>query len=59
MDGALVYLAGGEDLTGVMNKIESAGGKILQPKSKVTDEIGYIAIFADTEGNKVALHSPK
>jgi len=59
MDGALVYLAGGEDLTGVMNKIEVAVGKILQPKTKVTDEIGYIAIFSDSEGNKVALHSPQ
>ena len=59
MDGTLIYLAAGEDLTGVMNRIEAAGGKVLQPKTKVTDEIGYIAIFADTEGNKVALHSPK
>lgn len=59
MDGALVYLAAGEDLTGVMNRIEKAGGKIIQPKVKVTDEIGFIAIFCDTEGNKVALHSPK
>ncbi len=58
-DGTLIYLAAGEDLTDVMNRIEKAGGKIIQPKKKVTDEIGYIAIFTDTEGNKVALHSPK
>ncbi len=58
-DGALIYLAAGEDLSGVMNKIESSGGKILQPKMQVTEEIGFIAIFKDTEGNKVALHSPK
>ncbi|MDZ4711696.1 MAG: hypothetical protein SGI89_05155 [bacterium] len=42
-----------------MNRIEKAGGKVITPKSKVTDEIGYIAVFYDTEGNKVALHSPK
>jgi len=58
-DGTLIYLAAGEDLTEVMNRIEKAGGKILHPKMKVTDEIGYISIFTDTEGNKVALHSPK
>lgn len=58
-DGTLIYLAAGEDLTGVMNKIDTAGGKVVQPKTKVTDEIGYIAIFIDSEGNKVALHSPK
>ena len=59
MDGALVYLAAGEDLTDVMNRIEKAGGKVIQPKMQVTEEIGYIAIFVDTEGNRVALHSPK
>ncbi len=58
-EGTLIYLAAGEDLSGVMNKIDGAGGKVVQPKIKVTDEIGYIAIFHDTEGNKVALHSPK
>ena len=42
-----------------MNKIDKAGGKVIQPKKMVTEEIGFIAIFIDTEGNKVALHSPK
>lgn len=58
-DGAVVYLSGGDDLTTVFNRIEKAGGKIIQPKTMVTEEIGYIAFFIDTEGNKVALHSPK
>lgn len=58
-DGALIYLSGGEDLSGVMGRIESAGGKVIEPKRMVTEEIGYIAIFIDSEGNKVALHSPK
>ncbi len=59
MDGTLIYLAAGDDLTKVLNRIEPAGGKILQPKTMVTEEIGYIAVFSDTEGNKVALHSRK
>ncbi|HAY33501.1 MAG TPA: VOC family protein [Ignavibacteria bacterium] len=59
LDGALVYLSGGTDLTNIMNRINAAGGKVLQPKTMVTEEIGYIAIFTDTEGNRVALHSPK
>lgn len=59
MDGTLIYLSAGEDLSGVLSRIEGAGGKVLQPKTKVTDEIGFVAVFADTEGNKVALHSPK
>ncbi|HWB26709.1 MAG TPA: VOC family protein [Chitinophagaceae bacterium] len=58
-DGAKIYLNGNPDLQNVLAKIESAGGKVLMPKTKITDEIGYMAFFADTEGNTVALHSNK
>jgi uncharacterized protein len=27
------------------------------PKTKITDEIGYMAGFVDSEGNHIALHS--
>ncbi len=56
--GSKVYLNGGKDLTKVLNRIEPANGKIIQPKTKITDEIGYFAIFEDTEGNHVCVHSP-
>ena len=32
-------------------------GKVLIPKTHITDEIGYMAFFEDTEGNVVAMHS--
>jgi len=57
-DGALVYLNGGEDLSKPLAKVETAGGKVVLPKTKISDEIGYMAIFMDPEGNKVAFHSP-
>jgi hypothetical protein len=41
----------------VLEKVEQEGGKILMPKTQVSAEIGYMAFFSDTEGNKVALHS--
>ena len=56
--GALLYLNGGTDLSDSLSRVESAGGKVVQPKTKISDEIGYMAIFLDTEGNKIALHSP-
>ncbi|MCX8010615.1 MAG: VOC family protein [Ignavibacteria bacterium] len=59
MDGTVVYLNGGEDLSIPLSRVENAGGKVLIPKTKITDEIGYMAFFVDTEGNKVAFHSPK
>ena len=55
--GALVYLNGGADLTTVLDRVEGAGGKVIVPKTQVTPEIGYVAHFIDTEGNRVALHS--
>ena len=36
---------------------EMEGGKILMPKTQISPEIGYMAFFADTEGNRVAVHS--
>lgn len=57
MDGTVIYLNGNPDLAVALSKIETAGGKILMPKTKITDEIGYMAFFTDTEGNRMALHS--
>ena len=58
-DGTLPYLNGGVDLNIVLNRIEKAGGKVIQPKTFIGDSLGYIAHFIDTEGNKIALHSRK
>ena len=58
-EGAVIYLNGGEDLADPLSRIEKAGGKVVMPKTKISDEIGYMAFFTDTEGNKVAFHSPK
>ena len=58
-DGAIVYLNGGYDLSTPLSRVEKAGGKVMVPKTKITDEIGYFAVFQDTEGNRVAFHSPR
>ncbi|MFQ5630206.1 MAG: VOC family protein [bacterium] len=58
-EGALIYLNGGEDLSTPLARIESAGGQVVLQKTKISDEIGYMAIFMDSEGNKVAFHSPR
>ena len=56
-EGTLAYLNGGEDLSARLSRVESAGGKVVMPKTKISDEVGYIALFMDSEGNKVAFHS--
>ncbi|HMQ48268.1 MAG TPA: VOC family protein [Saprospiraceae bacterium] len=55
-EGTLVYLNGGEDLGVPLSRVEMAGGKILMPKTGI-GENGFMAIFLDTEGNRVAFHS--
>ena len=57
--GSLVYLNGGEDLGPTLEKIEEAGGRVILPKTLINEESGYFAIFIDTEGNRLALHSKK
>ncbi len=54
--GVTVYLNGGDDLSSPLSRIETAGGKVVMPKTDI-GENGFMAQFLDTEGNKVALHS--
>lgn len=56
-DGPLLYLNGNPDVQNVLDKIEAAGGKIVVPKTEISPEYGHMAVFIDTEGNRVALHS--
>jgi uncharacterized protein len=55
--GSLIYLNAGDDLQEILSRIEPAGGKILLEKELITEEIGYKAVFLDTEGNRLALQS--
>jgi len=57
--GTIVYFDGGEDLALMLSRVEPAGGKVVIPKTLITEDVGYFAVFMDTEGNKVALHSQK
>ena len=58
-NGTLVYLNCEPDLKIVLDKVEAAGGKILEPKTVISLEqsLGYWAMITDSEGNRVALHS--
>ncbi len=56
-EGSLVYISANPDLQKVLDKVERNGGKIIQKKTIITDEYGYMAIIEDTEGNRIALHS--
>jgi|SRR5215831_280462 len=55
--GTVVYLNANPNMDTVLEKIEPMGGKVVMPKTQITPEVGYMAFFVDTEGNRVALHS--
>lgn len=55
--GALVYIHAEPDLAEVLARVEAAGGKIIIPKRMISEQNGYMALFEDCEGNRMALHS--
>ena len=54
--GVLIYFSS-EDVNNEMNKVEAVGGKIVQAKIQISPDIGFMALFIDCEGNRIALHS--
>jgi len=56
-EGTVVMLNAGEDLSGVLSRIEQVGGSITMPKTPINNNNGFIAYFIDSEGNRVGLHS--
>lgn len=58
-NGTLVYLNAGEDLAPMLARVEPAGGQVALPKTLVSPEVGHMAHFVDSEGNRVGLHSPR
>ncbi len=56
--GPVVYFAC-EDVQVVLERVEGAGGQIVQPKTQINEAIGFMGVFLDSEGNRIALHSRK
>ncbi len=55
--GQRVFLNAAAELDAWLARVESAGGKVLLPKTSI-GPVGHIAIIQDTEGNHVGLHAP-
>jgi predicted enzyme related to lactoylglutathione lyase len=56
-DGPVVYFNGGEDLTPMLARAEAAGATVILPKTGIGEGSGFFALFIDSEGNRVGLHS--
>jgi len=55
--GPLVYLSANPDLQPALDRAEDLGGKVIVPKTQISEEHGFMAVFEDCEGNRIALHS--
>jgi len=55
-EGVLIYFST-EEITNELNRVQGAGGKVIQEKTQISPDIGYMALFIDSEGNRIALHS--
>ena len=51
----LIYIST-DDIDATLAKIESLGGKTLQPKTEIP-QTGWFAYFADPAGNRIALYT--
>lgn len=58
-EGSIVYLNAGDDLQPVLDRLAKNGGRVIVPKTEISPEMGYYALFIDSEGNRMGLHSTK
>jgi len=57
LNGAKIYLNGGEDLSAVLKRVPAAGGSVVTEKTDITPEPGFFASFLDSEGKLIYIHS--
>ncbi len=55
--GPLLHFNANPDLQIIEDRIEKAGGSVSISKRGIGPGRGFMAVFEDTEGNRVALHS--
>lgn len=55
--GPLLYFDAAPDLAEVLDRVPAAGGHVTVPKRLISPDQGFMAIFVDTEGNRIALRS--
>ncbi len=54
--GPVVYLAC-EQIDETLEKVKSSGGQVIQARKLISEDHGSMALFYDTEGNRMALYS--
>jgi predicted enzyme related to lactoylglutathione lyase len=55
-DGVVIYLNCDGRIDAVLDRVEKAGGIIVEPKNHIPS-VGWVAQIRDSEGNRVGLHA--
>ena len=55
-DGVIIYLNCNGKFDAVLDRVEAAGGAIVEKKAQLPN-IGWVAQIQDTEGNRIGLHA--
>jgi len=55
-DGVIIYLNCDGKFDAVLNRVEDAGGTIVEPKNHLPG-VGWVAQIRDSEGNRIGLHA--
>jgi predicted enzyme related to lactoylglutathione lyase len=59
-DGTLIYFTSPSgDCKNELDRVEKAGGKLLRGSTLISEDVGYMGLLIDSEGNRVAIHSRK
>jgi predicted enzyme related to lactoylglutathione lyase len=48
-DGVLIYFSSA-DVNNELHSVEASSGKMIQTKTQISPDIGYMALFIDSEG---------
>jgi predicted enzyme related to lactoylglutathione lyase len=54
--GTLIYFSS-QDCEVELNRVKEAGGEVQIPKRMIAPDIGFMGVFQDSEGNRIAVHS--
>jgi hypothetical protein len=58
-DGVTVYLNTRGDIDGMLARAVAAGGEVVRETAFMGDMVGWIAVFIDSEGNRIGLQQQK
>ncbi|MCH7472012.1 VOC family protein [bacterium] len=54
--GTCIYIQV-DDIEAKLKEIEEAGGEIVNPKTQISEDVGYFGMFKDPQGNLIGLLS--